>query len=38
MGVTVGDDTIYSLLFADDQLLMAEDYEDLTYMQGLHIM
>ena len=32
MGVTVGDDTIYSLLFADDQLLMAEDYEDLEYM------
>ena len=32
MGVTVGGDTIYSLLFADDQLLMAEDYEDLEYM------
>ena len=32
MGVTVGDDTIYLLLFADDQLLMTEDYEDLQYM------
>ena len=32
MGVTVGDDTIYSLLFAYDQLLLAEDSEDLEYM------
>ena len=24
--------TIYSLLFADDQLLTAQDYEDLEYM------
>ena len=24
--------TIYSMLFADDQLLIAEDYEDLEYM------
>ena len=23
--------TIYSLLFADDQLLIAQDYEDLEY-------
>ena len=27
MGVTVGDDTIYSLLFAGDKLLMTEDLE-----------
>ena len=30
MGVIVGDGTIYSLLFADDQLLMAEDLEYMT--------
>ena len=29
MGVKVGENTVRSLLFADDQLLMAEDYEDL---------
>ena len=26
------DMTIYSMLFADDQLLIAQDYEDLQYM------
>jgi len=27
----IGDTTIYSMLFADDQLLIAQDYEDLEY-------
>ena len=26
------DQTIYSVLFADDQLLIAQDYEELEYM------
>jgi hypothetical protein len=29
MGLEIQDATIYSLLFADDQLLIAQDYEDL---------
>ena len=32
MGFEFQDMTIYSMLFADDQLLIAEDYEDLQYM------
>ena len=32
MGLEIQDMTIYSLLFADDQLLIAQDYEDLEYM------
>jgi len=32
MGLEIQDMTIYSLLFADDQLLTAQDYEDLEYM------
>jgi hypothetical protein len=32
MGLEIQDTTIYSLLFADDQLLIAQDYEDLEYM------
>jgi hypothetical protein len=28
----IQDTTIYSMLFADDQLLIARDYEDLEYM------
>jgi hypothetical protein len=31
MGLDIQDTTIYSLLFADDQLLTAQDYEDLAY-------
>ena len=27
-----GYDNIYTMLFADDQLLIAQDYEDLEYM------
>jgi hypothetical protein len=32
MGLKIQDTTIYSLLFAHDQLLIAQDYEDLEYM------
>jgi len=32
MGLDVQDTTIYSMLSADDQLLIAQDYEDLEYM------
>ena len=32
MGLEIQDTTIYSMLFADDQLLIAHDYEDLAYM------
>lgn len=32
MGLQVGDDTLYSLYFADDQVVIAEDEEDLSYM------
>ena len=28
----IQDTTIYSMLFADDQLLIAQGYEDLEYM------
>jgi len=31
-GIGVQDTTIYSVLFADDQLLIAQDYEDVEYM------
>lgn len=32
MGVKMEDGTIYSLLFADDQVILAEDEEDVSYM------
>jgi len=32
MGLEIQDTTIYTMLFADDQLLIAQDYEDLVYM------
>ena len=32
MGLEIQDTTIYSMLFADDQLLIAQDYEDGEYM------
>jgi len=32
MGLEIQDTTIYSMLFADDQLLTAQDFEDLEYM------
>ena len=32
MGLEIQDTTIYSMLFADDQLLIAQDYEDLEYV------
>ena len=32
MGLEIQDMTIYPMLFADDQLLIAQDYEDLQYM------
>jgi len=32
MGLEIQDTKIYSMLFADDQLLIAQDYEDLKYM------
>jgi hypothetical protein len=32
MGLEIQGTTIYSMLFADDQLIIAQDYEDLEYM------
>jgi len=32
MGLEIQDTTIYSVLFADNHLLIAQDYEDLEYM------
>lgn len=32
MGIPINDKTIYSLQFADDQLVIAQDYEDIEYM------
>jgi len=32
MGLEIQDTTIYSMSFADNQLLIAQDYEDLEYM------
>jgi hypothetical protein len=32
MGLEIQDTTIHSMLFPDDQLLIAQDYEDLEYM------
>ena len=32
MGLGIQDTTIYSNLFADDELLIAQDYVDLEYM------
>ena len=32
MGLEIQDTTVYALLFAGDQLLIAQDYEDLEYM------
>jgi len=32
MGLEIQDTTIYSMLFADDKLLIAHNYEDLDYM------
>ena len=32
MGLEIQDTTIYSVLYVDDQLLIAQDYEDLEYM------
>jgi len=34
MGLEIQDTTIYSMLFADDQLLIAQHNEDLEYMTG----
>lgn len=32
MGIPTENSTIYTLLFADDQLVIAQDYEDIEYM------
>jgi hypothetical protein len=32
MGLEIQDTAIYSMLFADNQLLIAQDYEDLEHM------
>jgi hypothetical protein len=37
MGLKIQDRTIYSMLFADDQLLIAQNYEELQYMTGILI-
>jgi hypothetical protein len=37
MGFGIQDMTIYTMLFADDQLLDAQNYEELQYMIGVLI-
>jgi hypothetical protein len=37
MGLKVQDRTIYSMLFTDDQLLIAQNYEELQYMTRMLI-
>jgi hypothetical protein len=32
MGLEIKDTTIYTMLFVDDKLLIAQDYEDLEYV------
>lgn len=32
MGLPLNDSTLYTLCFADDQILVAQDYEDINYM------
>jgi len=32
MALEIQDTTVYSMLFADDKLLIAHNYEDLEYM------
>jgi len=32
MGISLNDTTLYTLCFADDQIVLAQDYEDLEYM------
>ena len=32
MGLPIGDETIYTLLFADDQVLITGDQDDSSYM------
>jgi hypothetical protein len=32
MGLEIQDKTLYSMLFADDQLQIAQDYEDIEYV------
>jgi hypothetical protein len=34
LGLEIQDTTIYSMLFAGEQLLIEQDYEDLEYIQG----
>jgi len=34
MGLEIQDTTVYSMLFTDDQLLIAQDYEDSEHMTG----
>jgi hypothetical protein len=37
MGLKIQDRTIYTMLFADDQLLIAQNYEELQYMTRILI-
>ncbi|XP_072383859.1 uncharacterized protein [Diabrotica undecimpunctata] len=32
MGLSIGDETLYTLHYADDQVVIAQDKEDLEYM------
>ncbi|XP_030766854.1 uncharacterized protein LOC115890691 [Sitophilus oryzae] len=32
MGILLNDSILYTLCFADDQIILAQDYEDLEYM------
>ena len=32
MGMPFGNDSIYTLLFADDKVVISQDYEDMEYM------
>ena len=36
MGIPVGNDSIYTLLFADDQVVISQYYEDMEYTVCTH--
>ena len=37
MGIAIGSTCLYTLLFADDQVLIANDEDDIAYMTRKHI-
>ncbi|XP_030751029.1 uncharacterized protein LOC115878622 [Sitophilus oryzae] len=36
VGVPIGDNMLYTLCFADDQVIIAQDYDDINYMTRRH--